>query len=665
MHLSFRSLSPLTRQVVAGCTGALALAATLVVGMRVGADRERARDEWADGRLLSTAIDSVRANALDSLPSDELIRRAVSGMLREIHDPYAALLRPDSYRSYRGSLLGEGQGMGLSLRLQGTLLSVRRVAEGSPAATAGVHRGDRILAWNGVSVDDRRPRTTSDSTRARSDSTDLLLWRAPFGDTMHVAVKRATWHAAAVTESGFLSDSIGYVRLATISQHASQELAQAIERLDRRGARQLVLDLRGNGGGLLEEGVKAASLFLPKNAVVTSVVERGGRKTQLYRATGSRWSTLPLVLLVDAGTASAAEIIVASLREHGRALLVGAPTYGKGVVQRVVRLSPDLSLRLTTARWLTPHGHMLERRTGTGRAATGGIMPDVWLDDAGVHDPAGVPHDWSTASVARTVAIADTAAMRALREGWSITPMPLLEERMRSSVVSQRSRMQSTNAPSAQWATVATRLATVKMLETQSLNEELVRYAARDDAAIRSALELLVGGGPSSAAQQIAGDSLHVTLPTTNARVTAASTALDVWLGTHYRAMQLLSDSARATRDYERDALWPRVESVGDAAQSDTLFAVQFDAVKDAPALRVGSRVRLTSPAGGAAATWVHVVTRRAFRAPRRAGPSVKDDGFRYGWAYLALVSRDARATTSIAYRGWLLADASDIVRRR
>lgn len=650
----------------------LALVVCFAVGTRVGAERERARDEWADGRLLSTAIDSVRANALDSLPSDELIRRAVSGMLREIHDPYAALLRPDTYKSYRGSLLGEGQGLGLSLRLQGTLLSVRRVADGSPAALAGMHRGDRILAWNGVSVDDKRPRPESDGLRARRDNTDLLLWRAPFGDTIHITVKRAAWHAAAVAESGLLTDSIGYVRLTTISQHASTELAQAVERLEKRGARQLVFDLRGNGGGLLEEGVKAASLFLRKNDIVTSVVERGARKSQVYRATGSRWPTMPLVLLVDAGTASAAEIIVASLRDHGRALLVGAPTYGKGVVQRVVRLSPDLSLRLTTARWLTPNGNFLERRTGTGRAATGGILPDVLLDDAGVHDPAGVPREWSTQSVVRTVAIADTAAMQALREGWSISPVPVLEERMRLHVMGERANQRSRSAlaqtSSAQWSTVATRLATVKMLETQSLNEELVRYAARDDAAIRAALDVLVHSAvPVTASRDM--DSLSAipasVRPSLTLRVSAASTALDIWLAAHYRAVQLLPDSARATRMLTRDdAAWPRVESVGDATRSDTLYAVSFDAQPDAPTLRVGLRVRLAHPSGGTSATWVEVIARRPFCAPRRAGALPHDDGLRYGWAYLALASRDARATTSMAYRGWLLADATDLARR-
>ncbi|MBL0173521.1 MAG: PDZ domain-containing protein [Gemmatimonadaceae bacterium] len=402
---------------MAGATVGIALlAAVFAVGARYGADRVRARDEWIGGQLLSTAIDSVRANALDSLPSEELIRRAVSGMLRELHDPYAALLRPEGYKSYRGALLGESQGMGMSLRLQGALLSVRRVVRGSPAATAGVRRGDRVLEWNGVPITDSRLRAGADSSRVQGNHTELLLWRAPLGDSIRVTVHRATWHSPAVTEAGLLSDSVGYVRLASITQHATAELEGAVTALTRRGARSLVLDLRGNGGGLFEEGVNAAALFLPPNVIVASLAGRGGSKPQVYRAHGSRWPTMPLTVLVDAGTASAAEVIAAALREHDRALLVGAPTYGKGVVQRVVRLSPELSLRLTTARWLTPTGRTLERRQGTGSAATGGMQPDVLLDDAAWRDPSGVPRDWPSTTIGSLVAAADLVAMTGLRE---------------------------------------------------------------------------------------------------------------------------------------------------------------------------------------------------------------------------------------------------------
>lgn len=475
-----------TRRTIGVLAGLAVLAAAFAVGARYGADEVRARDVWADGRLLSTAIDSVRANALDSLPSDELIRRAVSGMLRELQDPYAALLRPDGFRKYRGSLVGESQGLGMSLRLQGTNLSVRRVATGSPAAAAGVRRGDRILTWNGVSADDPRLRSGADSSQVQGDHTDLLLLRSPVGDSVRVTVHRTTWHTPAVTEWGLVDDSVGYVRIASISQRVAEETEDVVVDLTRRGARSLIIDLRGNNGGLFEEGVKVAGLFLPPNALVASLAGRGGADAQQYRVKHTRWPTLPLTLLVDAGTASSAEVIAAALREHGRALLVGAPTYGKGVVQRVVRLSPELSLRLTTARWLTPTGRSLERRESPGRTFSGGLRPDVLLADAGWRDPSGVPRTWTSSVVGHVIEAVDSVTSEAIRDEWSVSPVPMLEERFRLRLASQSPR-----GGGDEWLAVATRLATVRFLELRGQSEALLRYAGRHDAAMRTGLELL------------------------------------------------------------------------------------------------------------------------------------------------------------------------------
>lgn len=480
---------------VAWTVGALSVAgAVFALGARYGADRIRARDAWADGRLLSEAIDSVRVNALDSLPSEELIKRAVAGMLRELHDPYAALLRPDGYRSYRGMLLGESQELGITLRLQGSVLSVRSVMDGSPAASAGVRRGDRVVSWNGVAMSGWQTRSAADSTRLQADSASLVLWRTPLGDSVHTTVRRATWHIPAVNESGLLSDSVGYVRLSSITQRASRELEISVASLVKRGARSLVLDLRGNGGGLFEEGVNAASLFLPSDVVVASLAGRGGSPPQVYRSTNSRWPTMPVTVLVDAGTASAAEVIAAALREHGRAMLVGAPTYGKGVVQRVVRLTPDLSLRLTTARWLTPHGISLARRQGAGADATGGMLPDVTLDDPSWRDPSGVPRDWSASTTTAALNAADSAAARALREKWATEPVALLESRLRVRIASQVPSDMTGEARAARWVSVATRLATVRMLEVDGKHETLLRYSMREDAAIRAGLDVLAPG---------------------------------------------------------------------------------------------------------------------------------------------------------------------------
>ncbi len=493
----------------------LALGTVVLVGGAFGAGvfterrRAAAESEWSDARLLSSAIDSVRVNALDSLPSDELIRRAVAGMLRELHDPYAALLRPDGYERYRGSLLGEGFGVGLTLRRQReptangrdarVTVSVARVAPGSPAMAAGVRAGDRILAVDGVPIAKGwgRPVSPTDTGSASVSAPArerLTLWRAPQGDTATVEVRRAPWHMPAVSELALLTDSVGYVRVATMSAKSSDELEQAVDGLVDRGARALVLDLRGNTGGLFEEGVRAAGLFLPRGVVVASLVGRAGAAPQPHRGKRSRWADMPVTVLVDGNTASAAEVVAAALHDYGRALLVGAPTYGKGVVQRVVTLSNDLSLRLTTARWLTPMGVSLQRRQGTGAAARGGLIPDVLVDEAMRRDPYTLPPGWGASASVTVGHAADSVAMQALRDGWAVSPVALLESRLRVALAPMVPATLRDAMSRVEWMTVATRLATVRVLEVERETEALLRYGVRQDAAMRAGLDVVAPG---------------------------------------------------------------------------------------------------------------------------------------------------------------------------
>ncbi len=479
------------RSTTIAAAAALTLGATFALGSWSGAMRVRERDEWTDGRLLSTAIDSVRANALDSLPSEELVRRAVTGMLRELHDPYAAMLRPEGYKRYRGSLHGEGVGLGLAMRSQAGVVSIARVAEGSPAALAGIRRGDRVISVNGVPIREGWGRRSTDTSTAPLDMAHVLLWRAPHGDTVSVGIHSADWHVPAVSDVVILADSVGYVRLNSITSRSADELDHAVVSLQQHGARSLLLDLRGNGGGLFDEGVKAAGLFLPKNTLVASLSGRGGVRPEEHRSSTSRFPTLPLTLLVDAGTASAAEVIAAALQEHNRALLVGAPTYGKGVVQRVVKLTPDISLRLTTARWLTPLGNALERRQGIGAAARGGLQPDVLLDDASRSDPLSLPRDWGAPASLALSQVADSLSLRALREGWATTPVSILEARLRLRAAQIVPPSSLSALPRAEWVAVATRIATARVLEITRETEPLLRYSIRTDAALRAGLDVL------------------------------------------------------------------------------------------------------------------------------------------------------------------------------
>ncbi len=280
----------------------------------------------------------------------------------------------------------------------------------------------------------------------------------------------------------------------SITSRSSSELERVVDSLRSRGARSLVLDLRGNTGGLFEEGVRAAGLFLPRGVLVASLDGRRGAKPEARFNRNSRWPTMPLTVLVDAGTASAAEVIAAALRDHRRALLVGAPTYGKGLVQRVVTLTPDISLRLTTARWLTPNGEALQRREGTGAAAKGGMLPDVLLDDASRKDPFSLPREWPRAAVSEVSVAADSAAIAALRERWAIEPMSLLESRLRAVVSAYVPKAVRGDASRASWVNVATRLATVRVLEVGAQPDDMLRYSVRDDAALRAGLEVMAPG---------------------------------------------------------------------------------------------------------------------------------------------------------------------------
>jgi carboxyl-terminal processing protease len=175
-------------------------------------------------------------------------------------------------------------------------------------------------------------------------------------------------------------------------------------------------------------------------------------------------------------------------------LLVGSRTYGKGVVQRVVRLSPDLSLRLTTARWLTPRGVSLERRSGKGLKLQGGLVPDVLLDDPARRDLAAVPAEWSARAAHAVATAADSLAMYALREGWGITPLIALEVRLRAALAQMAPASARTVEQRADWVSVATRLAMVRMLEVERAGEALLRYAVRDDAALRAGVDVVAPG---------------------------------------------------------------------------------------------------------------------------------------------------------------------------
>ena len=637
-----------------------AVSALAVIALSFGGgawwgDRTARRlDQWGPERLISTAIDSVRANALDALPSDELLRRAVSGMLRELKDPYAALLRPEGAKEFRGVLNGDGQGLGLVMHRQGKQVQLSRVYAGSPAAAAGLRAGDLVVSVNGALTSKRDARGASGADDAgpavsQSDSNRLVVFRPLLNDTVRATIAPTRWHMPAASDAVMLSKSTGYVALTRVSAKSSEELSESIDALVDGGAKTLVLDLRGNGGGLLEEGVRIASLFLPRNALVASVTGKAGTPALERRASrAGKWESLPLTVLVDARTASAAEIVAGALRDHNRALLVGEPTYGKGLVQRVVALTPELSMRMTTARWMTPSGRVLERRHGDGINAVGGLMPDIFVPDAARREPLTAPPGLSDFASARMLRIADSAAARSLKEGWSNSATALLEARLHDVVDAYLAPSPGNPTGRAVLVGEATRLATVRVLEVTGNTDEVLRYSVNADHALRAAMEIIAPG--AQALQVAAPVSLAV-----RAKIASPTLAsLDEWIVQRYQTAQLLPDSGTRLMALLRQVAAPRVESARVAGRGDTVVALQFGAEYWNAPLGTTTMVQLADPAGAISTVGGRITARRAFRTPRVAGArdSVKGE-WRVGWAYLvAIPSRSAYASPA-GFNGW------------
>ena len=381
----------MSRAMIAGAI----LGAGLVTGglfMQGGAAAEVA--EPGSRRLFDQVVARVANDYIDSLPGDELYRRSAIGLAREIEDPYSLVLSPDAVRRLRESATGQYPGIGVELDLRDGFVTVIAPISGTPADSAGIEPGDRIVAVDGKSVVGLPMDEVQQLMRGARGTTMRLTIERGEGNTQTFELRRAQIRFHPVQRAEIVAPAVGYVELATFSDSAASEMRRAVESLRTQGARSLVLDLRGNPGGLLEQGIGVAELFLNAGTVIVSTRGRTPDADHDFSDSAREvWPGMPVVVLVDSGTASASEIVAGALQDHDRAEIVGTASYGKGSAQSVFPLVGERALKLTTARWFTPDGRSIDRDS-TGR---GGITPDV--------EVRRVPADTADAALARAIAI--------------------------------------------------------------------------------------------------------------------------------------------------------------------------------------------------------------------------------------------------------------------
>lgn len=347
----------LSRRGLAVGAAVAAVAAAFVGGVVTGSAGRPAASRPSAGGLLDEVADRIATQSVLPVDREALDRAAVQGMLSALGDKWSAYYNTTDYEQFRDALNGRYSGVGLWVRRDGDgPLLVSSVLPGSAAAGAGVTVGDEVVAVAGRPVVRRSVIDVVASLRGSSGTTvSVTLRRA--GDTRQVSLRRDPIAAADVAVDK-VAPTVTRVRVTAFTHGVAKDVRSAISRLGSTGSKGVVLDLRGNPGGLLDEAVDTASVFLDGGPVVSYA--RRDEPVRKLDATGHGNVTTPVVVLVDGGTASAAEIVAGALQDRGRAVVIGSRTFGKGSVQEPAKLSDGSALELTVARYLTPKGRSLD-----------------------------------------------------------------------------------------------------------------------------------------------------------------------------------------------------------------------------------------------------------------------------------------------------------------
>lgn len=345
------------------------LAALVSGGWFLQRQTEPAGSVYQQARLFDDVLAHVADYYVDSLDERRLYQMAIDGMLDQLGDPYSVFLKPDDFRQLSEATTGNYSGLGIQIDVRGGWITVIAPLPDTPAERAGVQTGDRIIELDGRSTEGwNQEKAVKELRGPVGAKAALLIRRTGIDEPIKFNVTRATIHVRSVDPriTMMLDDKVGYIALSPVSEASTREVAAAIDTLLKQGMKSLIFDLRGNPGGLLDQGVAVSDLFLdPGKAIVETRGRAPGSSHEFSDSKPQSWPRLPIVVIVNGGSASAAEIIAGALQDHDRAVLVGTPTFGKGLVQSFWRLTPETGLKLTTARWFTPSGRTIQRVTRT------------------------------------------------------------------------------------------------------------------------------------------------------------------------------------------------------------------------------------------------------------------------------------------------------------
>jgi carboxyl-terminal processing protease len=323
------------------------------------AGQDRLPDQY---RAFTAALRFVETNYVEKVETERVVYSAIAGMLQTL-DPHSSFLDPKTYAQMRERQEGRYYGLGITIQLIDGDITAVSLFEGSPAYRNGVRRGDVIARIDG---EDAKGWTNDQAARRlrgpKGTRVRIALRRRGYDQLIELEVPRDEIHIPTIPAAFLVDGTTGYVRLQDFAEQTDHDLSAALEDLTGKGMKRLLLDLRQNPGGPLDQAIKVSNQFLKQGLLIVYTRGRVPNSDQDYRATEkSGYTSLPLVVLVNRGSASASEIVAGALQDHDRAVVVGETTFGKALVQSVFRVSEGAGLALTTARYYTPSGRLIQR----------------------------------------------------------------------------------------------------------------------------------------------------------------------------------------------------------------------------------------------------------------------------------------------------------------
>ncbi len=319
-------------------------------------------------KTFAESLSLVKKNYVEEVEEKELVYGAIKGMLTSL-DPHSSFMPPESFKEMQIDTKGEFGGLGIQIGIKDKVLTIIAPIEDTPADKAGVEAGDKIIKIDGESTKDISLHDAVSKLRGpKGTDVTITIARQEMEKPLDITITRDIIKLKSV-KSRVIDDNIGYVKLTQFQERSARDLKKALKKLSSNDdITAMILDLRNNPGGLLKGAVDVSSQFLPPGKLVVYIKGRNGDKTEFETVNGNDYSEIPMVVLVNGGSASASEIVAGALQDWGKAVVLGTQTFGKGSVQTVIPLSDGSALRLTTARYYTPKGRSIQ---------TTGITPDI------------------------------------------------------------------------------------------------------------------------------------------------------------------------------------------------------------------------------------------------------------------------------------------------